>query len=193
MRKAKALFFAAGLMFLSTSFAHADCTVTERLPWTKSGTEKLSIFAYSAGETCEGAVVGFLVVNSKGKAVWIYSKLGNEIAYFLDDAAIQKTIFAGPENEQKAKMKSTLHDWLDSELKTADSLPDWPKSKKDYLEPAEGDFGFHSAEGLRRTEYLDYRKRKVPLFCFYSGVESRTCIVADKNDSIVEIGGESIP
>ena len=75
MRKAKALFFAAGLMFLSTSLAHADCTVTERLPWTKSGTEKLSIFAYSVGETCEGAVVGFLVVNSKGKAVWFILSL----------------------------------------------------------------------------------------------------------------------
>ena len=99
MQRTKALIFAAGSMFLSTSLAHADCTVTERLPWTKSGAETLSFLAYSVGETCEAAVVGFLVLNSKGKAVWIYSKIGNEIAYFLDDAAVQKSIFTGPEND----------------------------------------------------------------------------------------------
>jgi hypothetical protein len=180
-------------IILPPAFSFADCTMSVKSPWTKSGTETLSILAYAAGETCAGAIVGFSVINSKREAVWTYSKIGNQIAYFLDDSASLKTIFKGSDAEQRDQMKSALHDWINADATTADSLPDWPKKMNDKLEPKEGDFGFYSDESLLRERYLDYRKRKVPLFCFHSGIESRTCIVADENDSIVEIGGESIP
>jgi hypothetical protein len=180
-------------LLLPPAISLADCTMTEKSPWTKSGAETISLLAYAVGETCAGATVGFSVVNSKHEAVWTYSKIGNQIAYFLDDSAQLKTIFKGSEADQRDQMKKALHDWIDADATTADSLPDWPKNIKDKLEPKEGDFGFYSDENLLRESYLDYRKRKVPLFCFHSGIESRTCIVADKNDAIVEIGGESIP
>ena len=180
-------------VLLPPALSFADCTMTERLPWTKSGTETLSLIAYAVGDTCAGATVGFSVINSKREAVWTYSKIGREIAYFLDDSATPKTIFKGSETEQKEQMKQALRDWINADATTADSLPDWPKTMKDKLEPKEDEFGFYSDESLLRQSYLDYRKRKVPLFCFHSGIESRTCIVANKNDLIVEIGGESIP
>jgi hypothetical protein len=179
--------------FLPPAFSFADCTMTEKLPWTKSGTETLSLIAYAVGDTCAGATVGFSVINSKRQTVWTYSKIGNQIAYFLDDSGTLKTIFKGSETEQKDQMRQALRDWINAGATTANSLPDWPKKMKDKLEPKEGEFGFYSDENLLRQSYLDYRKRKVPLFCFHSGIESRTCIVADKNDSIVEIGGESLP
>ncbi len=195
MKKPDAIFtlIFAFTFFLPPALSFADCTMTEKLPWTKSGTETLSFIAYAVGDTCAGATVGFSVINSKHEAVWTYSKIGNQIAYFLDDSATLRTIFKGSEPEQKNQMEKALRDWMNADATTADSLPDWPKKMKDKLEPKEGEFGFYSDENLLRLNYLDYRKRKVPLFCFYSGIESRTCIVADENDSIVEIGGESLP
>jgi hypothetical protein len=170
----------------------ADCTLTEHLPWTKSGKETLSILAFSIGDTCKGAIVGFNIVNAEGQAVWTYSKIGNQISYFLDDGENQKSIFEKPSKDPQALMRRTLREWLNHEIKTTASLPNWPKSAQ-MLAPAEGDFGFYAADDLRRDEYMNDRKRNVPLFCFHSGVESTTCIIARQDDSIIEIGGESIP
>jgi hypothetical protein len=158
--------------------AQSTCTATTSRTWSKDFT----IEAFSHGPTCANSVVTIIIRDRSGKAIWTQAHIAAYLLSFSDTAIVSS----------KA-MKAALGSWISGldTLNSSDQLPDWPAGKTAYTDGAE--FPFTLAEGIDRDSLLNYRKEKLPLFCFVQGMESLNCVMRDNDGTIIELGLQAFP
>ena len=175
-----------GILLASSTFAQAACDVAQRETWQKSGALKLQVEAHAFGPHCRNPIVALAVFNAGGDAIWSTSRIAQHVALLGDE-----------HTNQGRDMKNALGEWLknafDTSPDTTADLPAWLKGADQPARPEGEEFGFFAGQDVDQTTYAAWRKDKLPIFCFVSGMESMACIIADKSGDIHEIGGFTFP
>jgi hypothetical protein len=78
-------------------------------------------------------------------------------------------------------------------MRNTRDLPEWkPGAEAPEREPP-GEFGVYTADWVGRDLYEEWRAAGLPLFCFVQGMESETCLVAQKDGAVYDMGGTQFP
>jgi hypothetical protein len=169
-------------MSLSTA-AHAACYEVEKVAWPRLDTFSLTVEAYALGSSCAKASIVLLVTDNKGALQWSFARDAKTMMWFEDNVT------------DGAAMKLRLKEWLQAAVDASPSstaaLPDWKAGAEQPEIDENGETGFYAGEGAVRSDYLEMRAKGAPLFCFVSGIESTTCLVAHSDTHVTEIGGFS--
>jgi hypothetical protein len=167
------------------SVAEATCNASAHVPWRSSGRLGYQIEAYAAGSSCQSAVVVLAVID-RGKPIWVTSRIADQVAMFSGSLLAKDT-----------PMKEALTEWLETGFKVSPAntgtLPDWPQGASEPKRPDGEEFGFFIAPDVSRESYLEWREKKLPMFCFVQGMESESCIIVGDFGGIYEIGGMTFP
>ena len=155
------------LFILLSSSATAACNATTSRLWAG-----LKIEASSTGPNCPQAVITISLRQGNGEALWTHSYIAKQLLNFSQINS----------SDTKA-MAKTLGNWISGEgfMKTADALK------------LDGEFPFTSTEGVDAATLAQYRKAKLPLFCFIQGMESGNCLAKNKDGNLIELGLQSFP
>jgi hypothetical protein len=175
-----------GAALMSSTPASASCNHTVSKPWASAKKYGLMLNAHAVGEKCGATAVVLYVTNTRGETVWVSAYTANTVA-----------VFSGDEAKPEKGLKAALEQWLtigqESKIKRASDLPDWPEGASGILPPG-AEFGYvPDEETLGRDFYLEQRKAGAPLFCFVTGMESETCIIATGAKSVTAFGGTRFP
>jgi hypothetical protein len=173
------------LFCVSAGKAQAICNASARAPWRAARELGYQLEAFAVGSSCRSAVV-VLAVTDKGKTIWATSRIADQVA-----------MFSGSLLPKDTAMKKALAEWLDTGLKASPAntgaLPDWPQGASEPKRPEGEEFGFFIASDVSRESYLEWRRKKLPIFCFVQGMESESCIIVGDSGDIFEIGGMTFP
>ncbi len=150
---------------LISSSANAACNATAARLWAG-----LKIEASSAGPNCSQAVVTISLRNGNGEALWTHSYIAQQLLNFSQI------------NSSNTKAKA-LVSWISGGgfMKSADALK------------LDGEFPFTPSEGIDAATLAQYRKAKLPLFCYIQGMESGNCLAKNKDGNLIELGLQSFP
>ncbi len=153
-------------MLLSAS-ANAVCNTSASRMWAGF---KIEVFA--SGPTCSQAVATISLRQSHNEAIWTHSYIARQLLNFSQTKIV----------DGKAMTKA-LRDWISGEgfSKSVDALK------------MDGEFPFRPAEGIDAATVAQYRKGKLPLFCYVQGMESGNCLAKNKNGTLIELGIQSFP
>lgn len=167
-------------------FSWAACTMTVSKAWKSTG---MSIEASSVGPDCARAAALLVVRDGKGHIKYSFSSAAESIGIF-------NSLAEAPATDNK-KMLKALNDWIETGLSSRkDQLSKYLEWKKDAAGPAENppaEFPFTVNSDIDRNTYQDWRKQKVPVFCFVQGMESERCLVLTKHGDVTEVGIQSFP
>jgi hypothetical protein len=175
-----------GAAFFLVLPAFADCNFSASKPWASAKKFGLVLHAHSLGEKCGSTALVISVTNRRGETLWAAAYTAGTISIFADDEA-----------KSEKGVRTALSDWItigqNSKNKRASDLPNWPEGASGILPPG-AEFGYYPDElTLGREIYLEQRKAGAPLFCFVTGMESETCIIASDANTVMAFGGMSFP
>ena len=160
-------FIALFIFILFSSAANAACNATAARAWAG-----LQIEASASGSNCSQAVVTINLRKGNGEALWAHSYIAKQLLNF---AQINSS-------DTKAMTKA-LVSWISGEgfMKSADALK------------LDGEFPFTPTESIDAASLAQYRKARLPLFCFIQGMESGNCLAKNKYGNLIELGVQRFP
>jgi hypothetical protein len=175
-----------GAVVWLTQSASAACSHSVSKPWASAKKYGLVLNAYSVGEKCGSTAVVLSVTSRSGETLWVSAYTADTVAVFARDGA-----------RSEKGLKAALKDWItigqESKMKRVSDLPDWLAGASGVLPPG-AEFGYvPDEETLSREFYLEQRNAGAPLFCFVTGMESETCIIATDAKSVTAFGGTRFP
>jgi hypothetical protein len=173
------------VLLAAAGSAQAECSEFERRPWAQARNFGLSIEAHAIGPACTTAAIALLVTDADGDVKYSFIREAKSMLWFQENVG------------DGAAMKLGLRDWLESGFngspQSTKALPNWKEGAEQPEREGDGEFGFYPGEYSNRLSYLETRAADHPIFCFVSGIESTTCIVAKSEKNITEIGGFTFP
>lgn len=149
----------------SASVADAGCGLHVGRPWTDPAdpARRYSIEADTEGAVCDIAVVTLTIKSSEGASLLSWQGQTRDMVG-LRDAADPKA------------MAKALGDWLDqsgSAFPDTGALPTW----EDTVDQSDADTApFHPAAGFDKAAWETLRAKKLGVFCFAQGSESKKCV-----------------
>lgn len=155
-----------GLILISSS-ANAACNVSTSRLWAG-----FRIEAAASGPKCAQAVATISLRKANGEAIWTHSYISQQLLNFSQ--------ISSADSKAMAKAQS---DWISGEgfMKSVDALK------------LDGEFPFTPADGMDAATVVQYRKDKLPLFCYVQGKESGNCLAKGKDGSLIELGFQRFP
>lgn len=180
---ARGTIFAIGLLVQAT-VAAAGCDADARSTWQTTDNRKFAIEAISSGPSCEKAVLLLVIRDAKRTPVFTFAAPAGQIGPFAWE----------PANAPKV-MTEALHKWIAprGEPRSMAGLPPWKQGADQPAADPPQEFPFMTNEQLSREDYEDWRTRKLPLFCFVTGMESETCLANPEGSSVREVGLQLFP
>jgi hypothetical protein len=166
--------------------ASSACNHSVSKPWASAKKYGLVLNAYSVGEKCGSTAVVLSVTSRSGETLWVSAYTADTVAVFARDGA-----------RSEKGLNAALKDWItigqESKMKRVSDLPDWLAGASGVLSQG-AEFGYvPDEETLSREFYLEQRNAGAPLFCFVTGMESETCIIATDAKSVTAFGGTRFP
>lgn len=144
----------------------AGCGLHVGRPWVDSAdaARRYAVEADTEGAVCDIAVVTLTVKSPTGVSLMSWSGQTRDVMGLRDAA-------------DPMAMAAALGDWLDQGhggFADTSALPGWDETA-DQSDAATSPF--HPAEKLDRAAWESLRARKLSVFCFAQGSESRKCFV----------------
>lgn len=143
------------------------CTPSQKTTLSLTAADAKDTLEVSAlGADCSEAVIVRVLRRADGKALWSRADLAKETFAFAGAQESKQT----PEQGVKELMAS----WLKNlQATTTAEMPDWPAGKTHPEIPGGLDF----RTPLDRADYLELRKKKLPMLCHEYGPNQRVCVV----------------
>lgn len=147
-----------------TAASTAGCATTVERPWGPVGPSdgpSYRVKAWTAGSTCETAVVTLAVYARDGYPIYAWAG-ATQYLFMLNDA---KT----PED-----MQTGLNEWIGPDNVPPDltgALPPWEQTEG---QAQQAEFPF--MPNMEKDAYEDIRKQNLNMLCYPQGMESQLCL-----------------